>query len=166
MSDLDPIITTAKAATSSIKSAIQSGREISSAVESIQNFGMAEVKARHAFKTVRSSKEGEITIMTAMSEWRRLDQIRRMELEVRDFLVKQFGEEKGLEEFEKIKKIKEILSLLQMKLKKLLILLLSKRRIVITLNHNKQQKLVILQEIKFPKVLFNKKNLKFAPQVA
>ena len=72
MSDLDPIIGTAKAATQSIKSAIQSGKEISSAVESIQNFGMAEVKARHAFKTVRKSSEGEITIMTAMSEWRRL----------------------------------------------------------------------------------------------
>lgn len=107
MSDLDPIISTAKAATKSIKSAIESGREISSAVESIQNFGMAEVKARHAFKTVRSKQEGEITIMTAMSEWRRLDQIRRMELEVRDFLVQQFGEFKGLEEFEKVKKIKE-----------------------------------------------------------
>ncbi len=107
MSDLDPIIGTAKAATQSIKSAIQSGKEISSAVESIQNFGMAEVKARHAFKTVRSKQDGEITIMTAMSEWRRLDQIRRMELEVRDFLVQQFGEFKGLEEFEKVKKIKE-----------------------------------------------------------
>lgn len=107
MSDLDPIISTAKAATKSIKSAIESGREISSAVESIQNFGMAEVKARHAFKTVRSKQDGEITIMTAMSEWRRLDQIRRMELEVRDFLVQQFGEFKGLEEFEKVKKIKE-----------------------------------------------------------
>ena len=107
MSDLDPIISTAKAATKSIKSAIESGKEISSAVESIQNFGMAEVKARHAFKTVRSKQEGEITIMTAMSEWRRLDQIRRMELEVRDFLVQQFGEFKGLEEFEKVKKIKE-----------------------------------------------------------
>ena len=107
MSDLDPIISTAKAATKSIKSAIESGREISSAVESSQNFGMAEVKARHAFKTVRSKQDGEITIMTAMSEWRRLDQIRRMELEVRDFLVQQFGEFKGLEEFEKVKKIKE-----------------------------------------------------------
>ena len=107
MSDLDPIISTAKAATKSIKSAIESGREISSAVESIQNFGMAEVKARHAFKTVRSKQDGEITIMTAMSEWRRLDQIRRMELEVRDFLIQQFGEFKGLEEFEKVKKIKE-----------------------------------------------------------
>ena len=107
MSDLDPIISTAKTATKSIKSAIESGREISSAVESIQNFGMAEVKARHAFKTVRSKQDGEITIMTAMSEWRRLDQIRRMELEVRDFLVQQFGEFKGLEEFEKVKKIKE-----------------------------------------------------------
>lgn len=107
MSDLDPIISTAKAATKSIKSAIESGKEISSAVESIQNFGMAEVKARHAFKTVRSKQDGEITIMTAMSEWRRLDQIRRMELEVRDFLVQQFGEFKGLEEFEKVKKIKE-----------------------------------------------------------
>ena len=107
MSDLDPIISTAKTATKSIKSAIESGREISSAVESIQNFGMAEVKARHAFKTVRSKQDGEITIMTAMSEWRRLDQIRRMELEVRDFIVQQFGEFKGLEEFEKVKKIKE-----------------------------------------------------------
>ena len=107
MSELDPIINTAKAATQSIKSAIQSGKEISSAVESIQNFGMAEVKARHAFKTVRSSQEGEITIMTAMSEWRRLDRIRRMELEVRDFLIQQFGEFKGLEEFEKVKKIKD-----------------------------------------------------------
>jgi hypothetical protein len=107
VSDLDPIVSTAKAATKSIKSAIESGKEISSAVESIQNFGMAEVKARHAFKTVRSKQDGEITIMTAMSEWRRLDQIRRMELEVRDFLVQQFGEFKGLEEFEKVKKIKE-----------------------------------------------------------
>ena len=107
MSDLDPIISTAKAATKSIKSAIESGREVSSAVESIQNFGMAEVKARHAFKAVRSRQEGEITIMTAMSEWRRLDQIRRMELEVKDFLIQQFGEFKGTEEFEKVKKIKE-----------------------------------------------------------
>ncbi len=86
MSDLDPIISTAKAATQSIKSAIESGREVSSAVESIQNFGMAEVKARHAFKAVRSRQEGEITIMTAMAEWRRLDQIRRMELPSRRIL--------------------------------------------------------------------------------
>jgi hypothetical protein len=107
MSDLDPIIGTAKAATRNIKSAIESGKEISSAVESIQNFGMAEVKARHAFKAVRSRQEGEITIMTAMAEWRRLDQIRRMELEVKDFLIQQFGEFKGTEEFEKVKKIKE-----------------------------------------------------------
>jgi hypothetical protein len=68
---------------------------------------MAEVKARHAFKAVRKSQQGEITIMTAMSEWRRLDQIRRMELEVKDFLIQQFGEFKGTEEFEKVKKIKE-----------------------------------------------------------
>jgi hypothetical protein len=107
LSDLDPILTAAKGATQGIKSAIQSGKEISSAVESIQNFGMAEVKARHAFKAVRKSQVGEITIMTAMSEWRRLDQIRRMELEVKDFLIQQFGEFKGTEEFEKVKKIKE-----------------------------------------------------------
>jgi hypothetical protein len=107
MSDLDPIIGTAKAATRNIKSAIESGKEISSAVESIQNFGMAEVKARHAFKAVRSRKEGEITIMTAMAEWRRLDQIRRMELEVKDFMIQQFGQFKGEEEFEKVKKIKD-----------------------------------------------------------
>jgi hypothetical protein len=107
MSDIDPILTAAKGATQGIKSAIQSGKEISSAVESIQNFGMAEVKARHAFKNVRKSQVGEITIMTAMAEWRRLDQIRRMELEVKDFLIQQFGQFKGEEEFEKVKKIKD-----------------------------------------------------------
>jgi hypothetical protein len=107
LADIDPIITAAKGAAQGIKSAIQSGKEISSAVESIQNFGMAEVKARHAFKNVRKSTEGEITIMTAMAEWRRLDQIRRMELEVKDFLIQQFGQFKGEEEFEKVKKIKD-----------------------------------------------------------
>jgi hypothetical protein len=52
----------------------------------------------------------------------------------------------------------------QMKSKRLLTPLLIKREIVITLNHNKQQKLVILQEIKVLKVLLNRKNLKFALQ--
>ena len=50
MSDIDPILTAAKGATQGIKSAIQSGKELSSAVDDIQRLGVAELQAKQAFK--------------------------------------------------------------------------------------------------------------------
>lgn len=107
MSDIDPIIAAAHNATKGIKSAIKSGKEISSAVESIQNFGIAELKARKAYKLRPPTESTEITIMTAMSEWRRLYRIKEMESEVKELLCKQFGEDQGRIEFGKVLDIKE-----------------------------------------------------------
>ena len=107
MSDIDPIIAAAHNATKGIKSAIKSGKEISSAVESIQNFGIAELKARKAYKLRPPTDAAEITIMTAMSEWRRLYRIKEMESEVKELLYKQFGEEEGRVQFAKVLEIKE-----------------------------------------------------------
>jgi len=107
MSDIDPIITAAQQATQGIKSAIKSGREISQAVESIQNFGVAELKARQAYKLKTKTKTDEITIMTAMSEWRRLYRIKQMEDEVKELLCQQFGEDEGRIQFGKVLDIKE-----------------------------------------------------------
>lgn len=107
MSDIDPIIAAAHNATKGIKSAIKSGKEISSAVESIQNFGVAELKARKAYKLRPPTDAAEITIMTAMSEWRRLYRIKEMESEVKELLYKQFGEEEGRVQFAKVLEIKE-----------------------------------------------------------
>lgn len=107
MSDIDPIIAAAHNATNGIKSAIKSGKEISSAIESIQNFGVAELKARRAFKLKPKTEAEEITIMTAMAEWRRLYRIKQMEDEVKELLCKQFGEDQGRLEFGKVLDIKE-----------------------------------------------------------
>lgn len=107
MSDLDPIITAAQQATQGIKSAIKSGREISQAVESIQNFGVAELKARQAYKLKNKIKTDEVTIMTAMSEWRRLYRIKQMEDEVKELLCQQFGEDEGRIQFGKVLDLKE-----------------------------------------------------------
>ena len=41
MSDIDPILTAAKGATQGIKSAIQSGKELSAAIDDIQRLGVA-----------------------------------------------------------------------------------------------------------------------------
>jgi hypothetical protein len=107
MSDLDPIITAAQQATQGIKSAIKSGREISQAVESIQNFGVAELKARQAYKLKNKIKTDEVTIMTAMAEWRRLYRIKQMEDEVKELLCQQFGEDEGRIQFGKVLDLKE-----------------------------------------------------------
>ena len=107
MSDIDPIITAAQQATQGIKSAIKSGREISQAVESIQNFGVAELKARQAYKLKNKIKTDEVTIMTAMSEWRRLYRIKQMEDEVKELLCQQFGEDEGRVQFGKVLDLKE-----------------------------------------------------------
>jgi hypothetical protein len=107
MSDIDPIITAAQQATQGIKSAIKSGREISQAVESIQNFGVAELKARQAYKLKTKTKTDEVTIMTAMAEWRRLYRIKQMEDEVKELLCQQFGEDEGRVQFGKVLDLKE-----------------------------------------------------------
>ena len=107
MSDLDPLLTAAQSATQGIKSAIKSGKEISSAVESIQNFGVAELKARQAYKLRQRTDLGDITVMTAMTEWRRLYRLKQMEDEVKQLLCQQFGEDEGQVQFRKVLEIKE-----------------------------------------------------------
>ena len=107
MAELDPIIAAAQNATKGIKSAIKSGKEISAAVESIQNFGVAELKARQAYKLKTKTKTDEITIMTAMAEWRRLYRIKQMEDEVKELLCQQFGEDEGRRQFGNVLDLKE-----------------------------------------------------------
>jgi hypothetical protein len=72
LSDIDPILTAAKGAAQGIKSAIQSGKELSSAVDDIQRLGVAELQAKQAFKQRQRVVTGDTTIMTAFAEWRQL----------------------------------------------------------------------------------------------
>jgi len=107
MSDLDPIISTAKAATKSIKSAIESGKELSSAVDDIQRLGVAELQAKQAFKQRQRVVTGDTTIMTAFAEWRRLKQIKEAENELKDSLIERYGKEVAEKEWVEILAIKE-----------------------------------------------------------
>lgn len=107
MADLDPIITAAKSATQGIKSVIQSGKELSSAVDDIQRLGVAELQARQAYKKKQLVVKGDTTIMTAFAEWRRLKQIKEAEQELKDQLIERYGKEEAEKEWLEIQAIKE-----------------------------------------------------------
>lgn len=107
MSDIDPILTAAKGATQGIKSAIQSGKELSSAIDDIQRLGVAEIQARQAYKKKQLVVKGDTTIMTAFAEWRRLKQILEAENELKNQLIERYGKEVAEKEWLEIQKIKE-----------------------------------------------------------
>ncbi len=107
MSDIDPILTAAKGAAQGIKSAIQSGKELSSAVDDIQRLGVAELQAKQAFKQKQRIVTGDTTIMTAFAEWRRLKQILEAEQELKNSLIERYGKEVAEKEWIEILAIKE-----------------------------------------------------------
>jgi Fe2+ transport system protein B len=107
LSDIDPILTAAKGAAQGIKSAIQSGKELSSAVDDIQKLGVAELQAKQAFKQRQRVVTGDTTIMTAFAEWRRLKQIKEAENELKDSLIERYGKEVAEKEWVEIQAIKE-----------------------------------------------------------
>lgn len=107
MSDIDPILTAAKGAAQGIKSAIQSGKELSSAVDDIQRLGVAELQAKQAYKKKQRFVTGDTTIMTAFAEWRRLKQIKEAENELKDSLIERYGKFEAEKEWVEILAIKE-----------------------------------------------------------
>jgi Fe2+ transport system protein B len=107
MSELDPILTAAKSATQGIKSAIQSGKELSSAVDDIQKLGIAELQAKQAFRKKNLTVKGDTTIMTAFAEWRRLKAIKDAEQELFNQLMERYGKWEAEKEWAEIQKIKQ-----------------------------------------------------------
>lgn len=103
----DAIVGSAKAATTSIRSALSAGKEIESVVGDIQKLGVAEIQAKQAFKRKQRVVQGDTTIMTAFAEWRRLKQIKEAEDELKDQLVERYGKEAAEREWAEIQKIKE-----------------------------------------------------------
>lgn len=103
----DAIVGSAKAATTSIRSALAAGKELEAVVGDIQKLGIAEVQAKQAFKRKQRVVHGDTTIMTAFAEWRRLKQIKEAEQELKDQLVERYGKEIAEKEWAEIQKIKE-----------------------------------------------------------
>ena len=104
MSDL---ITSAKGAAQSIKSAIAAGKEIESVVTDIQKLGVAELQAKQQFKKKQRVVQGDTTILTAFAEWRRLKEIKEAEDDLFQNLVEKYGKDKAEHEWKEIQAIKE-----------------------------------------------------------
>ena len=104
MSDL---VASAKSATQGIKSAIAAGKEIESVVQDIQKLGVAELQAKQEFQKKQRVVKGDITILTAFAEWRRLKEVKEAEEDLYRQLVERYGKEKAEFEWKDIQAIKE-----------------------------------------------------------
>jgi hypothetical protein len=106
-SSMDDLVTSAKGAAQSIKSAIAAGKEIESVVTDIQKLGVAELQAKQQFQKKQRVVRGDTTILTAFAEWRRLKEIKEAEDDLYQQLVERYGKEKADYEWKDIQSIKE-----------------------------------------------------------
>ena len=106
-SSMDDLVTSAKGAAQSIKSAIAAGKEIESVVTDIQKLGVAEIQAKQQFQKKQRVVKGDTTILTAFAEWRRLKEIKEAEDDLYQQLVERYGKEKADYEWKDIQAIKE-----------------------------------------------------------
>lgn len=106
-SSMDQLVTSAKGAAQSIKSAIAAGKEIESVVTDIQKLGVAEIQAKQQFQKKQRVVKGDTTILTAFAEWRRLKEIKEAEDDLYQQLVERYGKEKADYEWKDIQSIKE-----------------------------------------------------------
>jgi hypothetical protein len=106
-SSMDELVTSAKGAAQSIKSAIAAGKEIESVVTDIQKLGVAEIQAKQQFQKKQRVVKGDTTILTAFAEWRRLKEIKEAEDDLYQQLVERYGKEKADYEWKDIQSIKE-----------------------------------------------------------
>lgn len=104
---MDELVTSAKGASQSIKSAIAAGKEIESVVTDIQKLGVAELQAKQQFQKKQRVVKGDTTILTAFAEWRRLKEIKEAEDDLYQQLVERYGKEKADYEWKDIQAIKE-----------------------------------------------------------
>ena len=104
---MNELVTSAKGAAQSIKSAIAAGKEIESVVADIQNLGVAELQAKQQFQKKQRIVKGDTTILTAFAEWRRLKEIKEAEDDLYRQLVERYGKEKADYEWKDIQAIKE-----------------------------------------------------------
>ena len=106
-SSMDDLVTSAKGATQSIKSALAAGKEIESVVTDIQKLGVAELQAKQQFQKKQRIVKGDTTILTAFAEWRRLKEIKEAENDLFQQLVERYGKDKAEHEWKDIQAIKE-----------------------------------------------------------
>ena len=106
-SSMDELVTSAKGAAQSIKSAIAAGKEIESVVTDIQKLGVAELQAKQQFQKKQRVVKGDTTILTAFAEWRRLKEIKEAEDDLYQQLVERYGKDKADYEWKDIQAIKE-----------------------------------------------------------
>lgn len=103
----DGLVVAAKSAAAGIRSAMSAGKELDAAVSDIQKLGVAEVKARQAYKRKQRVVHGDTTIMTAFAEWRRLKEIKDAEDQLKEQLIERYGKDVAEREWADIQKIKE-----------------------------------------------------------
>jgi hypothetical protein len=87
----EPVTQVAKAAVAGIKEALAVGKELESVTKDIQDLGKADVQARAAFRKKQLHRPKDISVFSAVEEWRGLYEIKKIEEELKQDIIEKHG---------------------------------------------------------------------------
>jgi hypothetical protein len=99
----DPIVSSARAAVSGIREALEVGKEIEALGSDIAKLGDADIAARAAYRKKNRRVSGNTVTFEAVEEWRRVKDVEEIVAELQRDIVAKYGKS----EWDKIRKIRE-----------------------------------------------------------
>ena len=102
----DPIVSSARAAVSGIREALEVGKEMEALGKDIAKLGDADIAARAAFRKRNRRVSGNTTTFEAVDEWRRVKDVEELVENLRRDVIAKYG----TSEWDKICKIRDRLA--------------------------------------------------------
>lgn len=99
----DPIVSSARAAVSGIREALEVGKEMEALGNDIAKLGDADLAARQAYRKKNRRVSGNTVTFEAVDEWRRVKDVEELVQQLKQDVIAKYGQS----EWEKIRKIRE-----------------------------------------------------------
>lgn len=99
----DPIVSSARAAVTGIREALEVGKEIEALGSDIAKLGDADIAARAAYRKKNRRVSGNTVTFEAVDEWRRLKDVEELVAKLQRDVIAKYGQS----EWDKIRKIRE-----------------------------------------------------------
>lgn len=99
----DPIVSSARAAVTGIREALEVGKEMEALGNDIAKLGDADLAARKAYRKKNRRVSGNTVTFEAVDEWRRVKDVEELVQKLKQDVIAKYGQA----EWEKIRKIRE-----------------------------------------------------------
>jgi len=88
---MSEVLGAARAAVSGIREALDAAKEVDTLAKDISALGDAELQARAQYRKKQKYITGDTTILSAVDEWRRLNEVKQLEQQLKEDVVKKHG---------------------------------------------------------------------------